>query len=130
MSVAFNGNTALAKLFIEKGAKINLADKWGYTALIYSARNGKSEMINELIQAGANVNAQDKKGWTALMWVAHWGPSKSKAILYKQISEASILIKAKANVNAIGEKGETALSLALNSRNSDIINLLKENGAK
>ena len=64
----------------------------------------KSEMINELIQAGANVNAQDKKGWTALMWVAHWGPSKSKAILYKQISEASILIKAKANVNAIGKK--------------------------
>jgi ankyrin repeat protein len=45
---------------------VNARDKWGWTALMYAAKNKCSGVIQALIDAGADVNVRDDKGKRAL----------------------------------------------------------------
>jgi ankyrin repeat protein len=62
----------------------------------------------------------NKFGLTALVYAAQGG----------QIENIECLIAEGANVNAKSKSGETALKFAETTDRKDIIDLLKENGAK
>jgi ankyrin repeat protein len=53
---------------IESGAKVNAADRHGYTPLHYAANIdfGDTEMVELLLRAGADPRARGKTGKTAL----------------------------------------------------------------
>lgn len=87
------------KELIERGADVNVTDKYGVTPLIRATIGHHLDLVEYLIARGANVDAQQIYGTTALMWAAHWG--------IKDI--AKVLIQAGANVNILDDRGERAL---------------------
>jgi ankyrin repeat protein len=122
MWVASEGNLALAKTLVEKGADVN-------SALPFAARRGKTDMVNfllsrkpnrqainealpaaagqghtailqTLINSGGNVNGE--YGGTALMMAAYSG----------SLDVVQLLLSHGANVNAVNSDGETALHYA------------------
>ena len=54
----------LCELFVEKGADINLEDKFGQTCIFYAVRTGHYDIVKFLIKNGANINKIDKKKQT------------------------------------------------------------------
>jgi hypothetical protein len=123
MNAAIKGHIEIVELLISNGADVSLKDNTGNTALIDSAkyhRESACEIIALLKDNGADVNASNKFGLTALIFAAQGG----------QIENIACLIAEGANVNAKSKSGETALKFAETSDRKDIIDLLKENGAK
>ena len=58
------GNEEIARLLIENGAKLDLPDKKGMTALMHAERNNRKEIINFLkLKEKANVENTVNKPW-------------------------------------------------------------------
>lgn len=74
----------------------------------------------ELVCHGADVHAIDILGQTALIWASISGIR----------GLAEFLIQNNADVNAKDNENRTALSRALSEGHTDIVQLLKEGGAK
>ena len=50
---------------VEKGAKIDLQNKDGDSALIFACHNDQPELAKLLVEKGANLDLQNKNGQTA-----------------------------------------------------------------
>ena len=61
---------------IEKGADINIEDKYGQNCIFYSVREGHYEMTQLLIENGANLNQIDKKKMTPLTFAEKNGQTR------------------------------------------------------
>ena len=59
------------EFLLKHGAEVNVADKYGDTALTEVARYGHSDVVELLLEHGAEVNAADKYGQTPLMEAAY-----------------------------------------------------------
>jgi ankyrin repeat protein len=115
--------TDVLKLLIQRGAKTNVADKYGNTPLISAAcecavatMNSAYDVMKILLDQGANVNARNKDGKTALIMAS--GMTGDAAVL-------DLLLKNGADPQAKDHKGNTALSLAKQSGREDKIAILK-----
>jgi ankyrin repeat protein len=51
---------------LEKGAKLDLQDKKGWTALMYSVYYGDIKSTRILVDGGADLSIKNKKGYTAV----------------------------------------------------------------
>ena len=58
---------------MDRGADVNVADKWGNTPLSTAVMASHVACVKRLIVAGADVNVADKEGVTPLMWAANRG---------------------------------------------------------
>ncbi len=63
-SAVASNYTMLAKMLLEAGADINVAQQSGATPLHSAAHNGNIELLIVLLEAGANVNAKMEDGKT------------------------------------------------------------------
>src|SRR5208337_941662 len=63
---AFSDQSDIVELLAKSGAKIDLQDANGNTALIFAAVNLRNRALESLIMLGANVNMRNKAGKTAL----------------------------------------------------------------
>ncbi len=116
------GDAEVAQLLIDKGAKTEIKNKNGYTALIMAADKGNEGVASVLLNSGAHIEARDAHGMTPLM---HAALSGKKGV-------AGLLIDRGADVNAVagGFMRWTPLILAADSGKADIVRLLIEKGAK
>jgi ankyrin repeat protein len=60
------GYLDIVKVLVENGADVNIQDKNGNTALIYTSYYGYLEIVQHLIDKGVDINHQNKDGWAAL----------------------------------------------------------------
>ncbi|MDD5639363.1 MAG: ankyrin repeat domain-containing protein [Candidatus Pacebacteria bacterium] len=102
---------------IKDGADVNA--KNDDSALMFAIRSVHPEIALELIKAGADVNAQNDNKETALM-IASAG----------NIDIVKELIKNNADINIKNDQNMTALDYAINYDQPEIINILKQAGAK
>jgi len=103
LDAASKGDTSMTKDLINKGANVNVKNRWdGTTALMTAARQGKIETVRILLEKGADVNAVDKDGYPVLI-VAELMPFPPQFEIVK------LLLKSGANVNAKADNGWTAL---------------------
>jgi len=79
------------------------------------------DVVKYLVDKGANVNAQDKGDWTPLLSAACEGG---------EMDMVKYLVSKGANVNARSKTGQSALTLATDRKKQDIVEFLKQHGAK
>lgn len=122
------GNLRVAKLLLENGAKINLQNYHGRTALMGAAEYEHIEMLDYLLSHKADPNLRNQSRYTALMIAIQPDIVLEKTNL---LSVVSVLLKHNADVNAKGDDGKTALFLVLERIPADpkIIRLLIDSGA-
>ena len=123
-AAAINQDPRVIETLIQHGARINTKDNNGQTSLMVAALNNKNpQIIKTLIEHGADINAQTQSGMTALMHVV------LASILPKNrnIEVMKILLQHGADINAKTVDGATAILL---TKDPEIIEILKENGAK
>jgi uncharacterized protein len=73
LAAARTGHSGTVRDMIASGAKINVRDEHGNTALIEAARNGHDDVVRTLIDAGADVKMKNDEGKTALMLALQGG---------------------------------------------------------
>jgi hypothetical protein len=65
---AYMGHIEIIKLLLDKGAKIDLQNEFGETALFFAIENGKIDAVKLLIEKGADVNITTSKGVNSISW--------------------------------------------------------------
>ena len=73
----------IARLLIEKGAKVNAADSLGRTPLHWAASRDHVKFVELLLENGADVQARDHKGKTPLQLARERKAEKAIPILWK-----------------------------------------------
>ena len=117
IAAASHASSQAVKVLIEKGAKVDVQDSFGYTALMW-VKDADTALV--LLQHGANKELKDKEhGMTALM-LASCSENREKA---------RCLIDNGANINAMDTQGETALTIAGDVGNTEMVQFLKDKGA-
>ena len=118
----FGRSAATIRQLIEDGADVNERESRGQTVLMrcFESQKITHEILKVLVDAGADVNAQDDSGSTVLHCaLSYLAPTEC-------IEE---LIRAGAKVDVADRNGLTPLHWAAMTDRSEVIKLLKENGA-
>ncbi|KAM9847129.1 receptor-interacting serine/threonine-protein kinase 4 [Aulostomus maculatus] len=117
---AQNGDEAITRLLLDRGAAINETDGQGRTPSHIACQHGQENVIRVLLSRGADVQIKGKDNWTALhlaAWQGHLGIVK---LLVKQ---------AGADVDGQTTDGRTPLHLASQRGQYRVARILIELGA-
>jgi ankyrin repeat protein len=109
-----------AELLVEHGAAVNAADRDGNTPLHQAISSGRAEVADLLLARGASVSAENREGRTPL----HVAAAVGRAQMVEK------LILRRADVNARDTYGQTPLSAAEAAGHSHVVATLKRHGAK
>ena len=113
-------DTAKAAALIDGGADVNGKDANGtYPLLLACGYENNDEMIRMLLDKGADPNIFGPNGNTPLGLATR-----------RSFTAVKMLVEKGADVNAKHEKGKTALWWAQKMEEPEIIEFLKEHGAK
>ena len=118
----------MVKLLINKGAQVNVQNRYGVSPLLLCAESGNQDLVQALVEAGADVNitphgelAEENflAGQTPLFGAAKKG--------HLEICE--YLIRNGADVNAVTMTGATPLYTATEEGHLEVVELLIRQGA-
>jgi palmitoyltransferase len=79
-----------AIVLIDQGARLDMRNSSGMTALHYAASTGNAGIVSLLIHRGANVNQRDSRGATALHWAVFEGYQYTAMLLVGYHADMSI----------------------------------------
>lgn len=145
MLAAKNGFGDLVQYLVIRGAKLNIHDNAGSTALHYAAAKEDYATINFLLDNGASINAVDNTGKKPLDYLPddkRASITMSRLTTQAEFDQAlldfsasnsyvgvSLAISKGANVNTCDKNGDTPLLVAARNNNSKIVALLLSHGA-
>jgi uncharacterized protein len=117
----YNVDHAMVRALLERGAKANVANRFGDYPLTEAVKLGDVELVRMLLKAGADPDSPNADDQTALMLAASIGSAPI----------AEMLIRRGAHVNAVERfRGQTALMWAAAENHPDVVDLLLRHGAK
>ena len=119
ISAAFHGNEAAVKLLLGKGAKLNLADNEGFTAVSGACGAGHKATVLLLLDNGASINLASKGGATPL----------SLATQNRHTTVVELLLDRGAEIDHANNKGFTSLIYACQEGHAAEVELLLDRGA-
>ncbi|KAM9498683.1 uncharacterized protein ACWYII_001994 isoform 2-T2 [Salvelinus alpinus] len=117
---AQNGDEAITRLLLDRGASINETDAQGRTPAHIACQHGQENVVRVLLSRGADIHVKGRDDWTALhlaAWQGHLGIAK---LLVKQ---------AGADVDGQTTDGRTPLHLASQRGQYRVARILIELGA-
>lgn len=154
---AFLGESQRVVYLIEKGIDVNSKSTYNETALFQAAYKGDMIEVEALLEAGADPNIKNNDGKSSVFIASESGQTAIVKTLMKYKADPKIitnefnttaimaavsdygfgtpeiikmLIDAGVNINAKDVNGKTALKLAQEAGKTDMVNLLKQSGAK
>src|SRR6185369_120512 len=116
---AYKGRITSMKLLLAIGSDVNVYPPGRDPAIVTAAGNGQTKAVAFLLERGADINARTKFGWTGLMSAANEG----------HLGTVELLLSKGADVNTVGDGG-SALHMAVQEGHTNIVNNLKQYGAK
>ncbi|KAF7885987.1 uncharacterized protein EAF02_004496 [Botrytis sinoallii] len=117
------GYTECVKVLIDHGADLEKRNStYEQTALSVAAWKGNLEMVKLLLTFGARLEAQDTDGWTPLIWALNF--EHPKVVMFLLGEE----VKSALNKDQYMEQLHPAMSLAYNTGDGDLMNLLLDLG--
>jgi hypothetical protein len=116
---AWEGNVELMRLFIARGADINLLNANGESALALAAWRGHMEAAKWLVERGARINAAPRK-WSPLHYAVFAGHTEM----------ADYLIGLGADIDALSTNGSSVLMMAVYEGREPLARKLIEMGAR
>jgi hypothetical protein len=119
LAAAWNDLDAIDYL-LGKNVDVNEATPIGVTPLMAAAYWCHPEAVNLLLQHGANLEARDHNNQTALFY----------ATRVADLPTIRALLDANADVNVTDARGETPLTIAGDRGDVEVVDLLKDHGAK
>lgn len=117
---AQNGDEAITRVLLDKGAAINEMDGQGRTPAHVACQHGQENVIRVLLSRGADVRVKGKDNWTSLHFAAWQGHLGIVKLLVKQ---------AGADVDGQTTDGRTPLHLASQRGQYRVARILIELGA-
>jgi hypothetical protein len=115
---AWEGKPDLMRLFLSRGADINMLNSNGESAIALAAWRGNLEMVKWLLERGARINAPARQ-WSALHYAVFAGHS----------AVADYLIDQGADINAQSTNGSSVLMMAVYEGHQPLARKLIEKGA-
>lgn len=115
---AWEGNIALMRLFMERGADIHRTNRFGETALMLAAWKNRQEAARWLLERGARPDMPARE-WTALHYAAFAGHG----------GLVNTLLTAGADANARSTNGSTAVMMAAREGHAAVAERLLAAGA-
>lgn len=74
---AFNGDEAIVRYLIERGAAIDAKNPWwANTPLLRAGARGHKPIVEFLLEQGADINARNKEGTSLLHLAVRWGDTE------------------------------------------------------
>ncbi|WP_229254467.1 ankyrin repeat domain-containing protein [Dyadobacter linearis] len=117
-----SGQTEFVKLFLSKGARFDVFNRYNGTALIPACERGHVEVVRILTATkGFPIDHVNRLGWTALMEAVVLGNGGKK-----HIEIVELLIGAGCNINIPDKDGVTALQHARSRNFMGIVKLLEK----
>jgi len=113
--------TAVAKILMLNGADVNKGDVEAWTPLMHAATAGNEGMVEQFLLNGAEVNAKNSDGATALM---------ANLTGLSSVNIVKLLIEHGADINASDNEGFSVMMFASVKKNKEILQLLRDKGAK
>lgn len=129
------GHKDVVELLLAHGADVNAIDGWALTALQRAAEKGQSDIALLLINKGADLNMAGGRGWDiekhrenlngeSIGWTPlHWAVGNHN----KEIVE--LLLAKGADFKTKDKSNRTPLQLAVERKDEQIANLLRQSGA-
>jgi len=108
-------NAALAEYLLVRGGDLRPSLFW--SPLAQAANSGSAEIVELFIDAGADVNAGEPRGW-------------SKAIRQDRVEILGLFMREGLDMNNEDQNGMTPLVTAVIREETEIIELLRANGAQ
>jgi ankyrin repeat protein len=122
---AMTGDVELAQFLLDHGANPSISSRAAGTPLHRAADGCSPEMADLLIRRGAKVNAKADDGSTPLMWSILPARYDRRA---RQV--VRFLLDHGADVNVTDSRTDTPLSLARESGDNEIVQMLTAHGAR
>lgn len=118
---AAEGKVEAMQLLLDKKADLNARATDGSTPLLAAVQSAKLDAVKLLCEKGANVNQADGNGNTPLMAAAETSPYIKNPADY-----VAVLLAHGAKLDQTDAKGRTALARAIESKNSSVLDALKQ----
>lgn len=109
------GHEDVAKMLIDAGADINIANGMEQTPLMLACYRAYEQLVQKLIAAACQLNEWDKSGNTALLYACPHYQTKPELV--------KMLLQAGAQPEACSENGSSALAYAFNQNKEKLIEL-------
>lgn len=114
---AYLGKLDYVQRLAEAGARLDFT---GWPPLVYAVFNNHPQVVEYLIKKGANINAKSEIGATSLLLASRSGETDMVKFLLKHHADPTIA----------DQNGDTPIDVALKGDNKQIIELLREAGAR
>lgn len=118
------GDLAMARLLVQRGANVNLADQEGTTPLLMAVHHGDEQIVEFLLSQGAICTA-DQDGRDVLHWAIK-GDGNDVMALLRLLADR---IGDDIDINARDRKGRTPLMRAVRAERIDVVQFLLAEGA-
>ncbi|WP_207497129.1 ankyrin repeat domain-containing protein [Aridibaculum aurantiacum] len=111
----YNNQPAVVDFLLSKGARAEMQDQAGNTALMGVCFRGYIDIAKKLLDVGAEVNQRNYQGATALTFAATFG----------HLEIAELLLQKGADMTIPDSRGKSAFDHAIIQENEDMIKLLQ-----
>jgi len=118
------GSVEMVRALLGAGARPNVANPRGVTALMYAAKYGRMESVRALLDVHADPNLKDADSCVALHWVARDSVAREG-----QPEIVSLLVQRGAILDARTVSGATPLGLAASADRLEMVRVLLGVGA-